>query len=277
MARAKPGVVAFSGGPLVGTKLVRVIYIDETGHSYKEPVAAVAGIILDPDKQWRLMADEIEALKQFVPEAFREGFVFHATDLFYGGKYRRGWPDEDRWSLLENLVALPRKLKVPLVLGCAEKPAEELRNKPQLDSVVIHVLAYLRCLKSADTYMKDFASPDEVAMIVAEERKEAREAIRAAHNLAMSNLIDQVMPSLGGPITRIKTPPAFASKEEEILLQIADACAWTFQRHLRGGEQSDRYIHAMFGDFAHPVDLGKMRTERSTYYGFAWAERAKSS
>jgi hypothetical protein len=30
---------------------MRVVYLDETGHSYKEPVAVVAGVILDPDRQ----------------------------------------------------------------------------------------------------------------------------------------------------------------------------------------------------------------------------------
>ena len=155
---------------------MRVIYLDETGHSYQEPVAAVAGFILNPDEQWKLMADEIERLKESVPPEFREDFIFHATDLYSGGKYRAQWLDEDRWSLLESLVALPRKMKVPLVIGSAQKPANELRNKPHLDSLVIHALAYLRCLKQADVYMNEFAHPDEVAMIVAEERKEARDA-----------------------------------------------------------------------------------------------------
>jgi hypothetical protein len=127
----------------LGTKLVRVIYLDETGHSYKEPVAAVAGVILDPDRQWRLMADEIEKLKETVPAQFRDA--------------------------------------------------------------------------------------------------------------------------------------AFASKEEEILLQIADACAWTFQRHMKAGDQSERFINAMFGDFAHPADLSKMRAEPANCYGFAWIERAQVS
>jgi hypothetical protein len=87
---------AFGGAPLVGTQLVRIIYLDETGHSFKEPVAVVAGIILDPDKQWRLMADEIEGLKRRVPDQFRDGFVFHATDLYSGGRWRQSWPNESR-------------------------------------------------------------------------------------------------------------------------------------------------------------------------------------
>jgi Protein of unknown function (DUF3800) len=264
----------------VRTKLMRVIYLDETGHSFKEPVAVVAGIILDPDKQSRLIADEIEALKSRVPTEFRDGFFFHATDLYYGGPLRKVWSNESRWSLLEALVAIPRKLKVPLVIGVAHKPAMDIRQKPMLDSVVIHALAYLRCLKPADTYMSEFAAPEEVCMVVAEERKEAHDAIRVAHKLAMNKaLVDEWMPELADqfPITRIKAPPSFASKDEEVLLQIADACAWTFQRHIRGGDQSERFTHALFGEFAHPTDLSHMRTEAARYYGFAWREPAQAS
>jgi hypothetical protein len=149
-----------------------------------------------------------------------------------------------------------------------------------LDSRVIHAMAYLRCLKPADTYMNEFAAPEEIAIVMAEERKEARDAIRSAHKLAMNkSLIDEFMPDLADqfPITRIKAPPSFASKDEEILLQIADACAWTFQRHIRGGDQSERFIHALFGEFAHPTDLSHMRTEAARYYGFVWREPAQAS
>ncbi|MER9432360.1 hypothetical protein [Mesorhizobium sp. M0408] len=104
----RSAVRAFGGGPLVGDKIVRVVYVDETGHTTREPVAIVAGLILDPDRQWRVLADRIEALKADVPEKFREGFIFHATDLEHGGKYRHDWPDEDRWALLDRLIALPR-------------------------------------------------------------------------------------------------------------------------------------------------------------------------
>jgi hypothetical protein len=40
------------------------------GYSFKEPVAAVAGIILNPDKEWRALATEIEILKEQVPAEF---------------------------------------------------------------------------------------------------------------------------------------------------------------------------------------------------------------
>jgi hypothetical protein len=252
---------------------VRVVYLDETGHSFKEPAAAVAGIILDPDKEWRALAAEIEILKDRVPADFRDAFVFHANDLFYGGKYRQHWSDEDRWSLLESLLGLPRKLKIPLVVGSSQKPAREDRAEPHADSIYTHAMAYMLCLKAADIFMINVTPANEVAMVIAEERKEASKAIRIAHNLALNRkLVEQWLPEFMDlfPISRIKGPPAFGSKDEEILLQIADACAWLFQRYMREGDQSDRFLAALCGDFAYPIHLGKMRSDAASYYCFLW-------
>ena len=71
---------------------MRVIYLDETGHSYQEPVAAVAGFILNPDKQWKLMADEIERLKESVPPEFRENSSFTLPiSILAANIERNGW------------------------------------------------------------------------------------------------------------------------------------------------------------------------------------------
>jgi hypothetical protein len=252
---------------------MRVVYLDETGHSFKEPHAAVAGVLLDPDQQWAALAQSIDHLKKDVPEQFRNGFFFHASDLFGGGKWRNTWPDEDRWHLLEKLVALPRLLHVPIVLGFTAKPEE--RDEPGREGRYIHAMAYIFCLKAADRFMREQTPPNEIAMVVAEERAEARNAIRAAHNLASSKqLLQQFFgPELcdGLPITRIKAPPAFASKEEEVLLQMADACAWVFQRHLSRRDMSERFTDAMFGEFAQPAQLSAMRTLAANDVCFWWA------
>ena len=78
-------VRAIGGGPLVGDRLVYVIYLDETGHDKKNKIVAVAGVVLNPDKQWVQLANGIEELKARVPEQHRDGFIFHATDLYYRG------------------------------------------------------------------------------------------------------------------------------------------------------------------------------------------------
>jgi len=129
------------------------------------------------------------------------------------------------------------------------------------------------CLKAADEYMISMA-PNEVAMVVAEERREARQALEAAHNLAIDKkLVNQFLPEFSHlfPISRIKAAPAFAKKEEEILLQMADACAWVFQRYMRGGDHSERFMDAFCGS-ARPIDLGKIRDDAATYRVFHWID-----
>lgn len=251
-SRAMTSVRALGGGPLLGDKLVRIVYVDETGHSAKEPVVIVAGLILDPDKQWRELADRIRALvSEEVPEEFRPGFIFHATDLMYGGRYRRAWADEARWATLEKLLSIPRELRIPVCLGLARKPIPR-DEKPHRESVLTHVIAYALCMKGADRFMVDVAAPNEVAMVVAEHRKEAREHIEKAHYwLTDEESVKSWLPSFmhaDFPITRIKAPPAFASKQVEPLLQIADACAFVLQRYVNASYQSDRFLTAFLGN-----------------------------
>lgn len=126
-------VVAIGGAPLVGDRILRILYVDESGHSAKEPVALVAGLILNPDRQWRVLAERLDALRELVPEEFRDGFVFHANILFNGGKYRERWNREDSRSLLKKILAIPREMKIPIVLGYIRKSKE--RSDPGKDSL----------------------------------------------------------------------------------------------------------------------------------------------
>jgi hypothetical protein len=243
-------VRAFGGGELWGTKLVRVIYVDETGHAPKQPICAVAGIMLDPDKQWRALADRIDELKADVPKEIRAGFFFHATDLHYGGKNRNTWADDDRWALLDKLLALPRELRIPLAVGWCHRTKSPAPMVAKRMPVYSHALSYVLCLKAADDLIDNHAPQNEVAMVVAEERPEAHRMLRLAHNIVSSkDLIRQLLPDLPEhfAISRIKAPPAFAAKSEEVLLQMADACAFAFQRFLNGAARGDHLLQAILG------------------------------
>ena len=262
---------AFGGGPLVGTKLMKVVYLDETGHDAKQTVAAVAGVLIDPDRQWLALAERIKLLRLEVPDEYRDGFIFHATDLHYGSK-RPNWPRDEQRQLLNRLIELPRLLGIPIVLGVWRKVHE--RGPAQQESIVVHALAYGFCLKAADWYMSTLAPPDEVAMVVAEERPEAHKAIRASHALLSDEAtIRKWLPPFvlrDFPISRIKAPPAFASKDEEILLQMADACAFVFQRFINGGDGHEKLVDAMFGEHAHPMALSKLKTDSIPWTCFWW-------
>lgn len=267
------GVRAIGGFPLEGKKLLRVLYLDETGHDKRSNVTCVAGLIINCDTQWRALAEDVEQLKSYVPEQFQDGFYFHATDLQNGGRYRQTWANEDRWALLDKLIALPRLHNIPIVLGYTTPPTGISWDPKQ--SIVNHSLAYSYCLMGGDWYMKNHV-PNEAAMVVAEERPEAHKAMKAAQNLFSSQkLVDEFLPihlqDKLPLITRIKAPPAFAAKEDEVLLQISDACAFVFQRFWNKAHGYDRLVDAMFGNRP-PLEFEKLRDSAANFGCFYWGE-----
>jgi hypothetical protein len=66
-----------------------MIFLDAAGigNAKHEPVIVIAGVILHADKQWKdvgqYLSDMADAL---APAEHRNGFVFHATELFSVGK-----------------------------------------------------------------------------------------------------------------------------------------------------------------------------------------------
>lgn len=267
-------LTAFGGGPLLGTRIVRVIYLDETGHDARNQFCAVAGMLVDPDNQWAPLAEEVANLREEVPEEFRPGFLFHASELFHrGGKYRERWPVEDRRDLLKRLVALPRKLSIPMVLGFAQKPTARDEDRHR-ESLVSHSMAYMFCLKAADAFMIRYGGEAEGVMIVAEERPEAQKVLRAAHNLSRSGeLVKQWLPPFMHdrfPLSRIKAAPAFASKDDEVILQISDAFAFVMQRALNGAADFEEFIHAIFGGDGLDGAIEKARRDYANYIFFHW-------
>src|SRR2546430_2602291 len=99
---------SISGVELDGDKLVRLVYLDESGSS-TEPFLVVAGVIIDADKQWRLVERNVnELIGKYVPEENQKGFIFHATDMLGGhgifAKHRERWREA-----LRELLEIPSK------------------------------------------------------------------------------------------------------------------------------------------------------------------------
>jgi hypothetical protein len=71
---------------------VRLVYMDEAGISKaaEEPFTVVAGVVVHADHQLNCVESALERiLIRHIPERVRDGFVFHATELFNGGKTLR--------------------------------------------------------------------------------------------------------------------------------------------------------------------------------------------
>jgi Protein of unknown function (DUF3800) len=231
-------------------QLMRVLYLDESGHHAGSPVAVVAGILLRNDEQWVSLSNRLEELRALVPDEFKEGFTFHATDLQNGGKYRGKWSAEDRWHLLDLLVATPREQKIDVAMGFC-RPLDSTEIPKAEWSYWMHNFAYIWCISAANGFMNEKSRPDDFAMVIAEDRPEVRKTLKICHKMISdTNLIKEAYGELSAKIdtvTRIKYPPHFASKDDEAMLQLADVCAFALQRFIAGTNRYERLFESMMG------------------------------
>lgn len=260
------GPRSLSGVKLHGNNLSLHIYIDETGISAKEKVAVVAGVIVDPDRQYLEVSEEINKLiAEFVPSEHRRNFSFHAKDLFHGtGRTpfdRRTYPPERAREALKRLVIIPAKFCLPVVFGFLNKTypdpirdrlRKERKPREMLASDV--AIAFSMCAVAAERFMKQHAAPGELATMHAEQNPDTEKMIRLArkslggkmrHNLAIF-FSKEAQKHL--PITRIIDEISFHKKDDAFLLQLADATAFMLRFVLEQRNDCDDLFTAFFGN-----------------------------
>jgi Protein of unknown function (DUF3800) len=253
-------VLSASGVPLEGNKLVRVTYIDESGLSRREPVLVQAGVIVHGDDQLVPVEEHLEYLVQkHIPADKRDGFFFHATDIYGGGKQdclfhdKHEWPDERRWAILDDLAAIPDKFDLPVCIGIIQKadfplPESTDRTKPevlrQID-VAQHAMAIIQCEVAVELWLRKHTEK-EITHVIAENNDEVRLAAREAHTLLRD---PQAISAAGGPANhpvypfkRIRDGLQFTTKSESRLLQIADICAWAMRRYVNVAPNARRFF-----------------------------------
>lgn len=253
LVRPIPGQ-SLSGHPLEGHNIVRMIYLDDAGLSnpLQEPFVVVAGVMVDADRQWLELERHLEALADtHAPPERRDEFFFHATELFSGGGFfpRDKYPREERWKILDELMAVPKKFKLPIVAGWVER-AKLAEKFPNLDRATLTVhaqsIAYMICTYAADLYMrkgKDVRE-GEVATIVMENNNQARKQIAAMHMFNRNPKNAEVLYSykLGDLVLkRIIGSPHFEQKGQSSPLQLGDVCAFAIKRHLMRTPESARF------------------------------------
>lgn len=259
---------AFGGGLLWGDKPVRYLFMDEAGTSAVEPVTVVVALIADADNH--VMSAEALALELLgcVPPQHKDGFVFHATQVFGDQKYREGWSMTDRLYLLKGMMSLPRRIGMAISLSAVWRnsiPESDQNPRLRISSEQMdHLLAFSYCLTVADRNIRRFAGPREVASIVAEDVPDMRRFLKAAPKAWKDNpihlgpeLLRQTERDLAAGystqsgefrITRIRNSVHFVEKSEDPLVQVADACAYGFRRYFAGESFGQEFADAILGD-----------------------------
>jgi hypothetical protein len=234
---------------------MRLVYVDESGISPGDPVLVVAAVIINADKDLIAIEKHLESLvEKHIPAESQDGFVFHATDIYGGGKAdcmfhdRTMWPNEKRSAILVDLLAVPAKFSLPICVGlvqASEFPAQGSRegHTPAQIALASHAVALAQCEMAVEFWMRKNA-PKEVAVVIAENNNDVRRAAKDTHVYLRSpgDMKKAGMDAEGlFPFTSIRDGIHFATKSESRHLQIADACAWAFHRAAVKGQNAKRF------------------------------------
>jgi hypothetical protein len=242
MSRRSQRPLSISGEPLVGTNLMQLVYLDEAGKSneVQEPYLVVAGVIVNPDQKWRDIENYFMNLsKKCFPGHSGPPIVFHAMHIFHGTHLfdRKKWSFPRRIRLLEKLASVPKDFNLPLVMGYVRRaPVRKwlTENSPNMSAknalAYMHAAAFFNAIRRVENWMFQNAK-NEVAMLIAEDAPEIKDRIRALHRIYTDRSLN-MLPVGAFRSNRIVDAVHFAKKDQSLLLQIADHCAFIMKRKL---------------------------------------------
>ena len=262
---ASSGPLSLSGHALEGNKVVRLIYVDEAGISNKEqePFLVVGAVIVHADDQLDGVERHFSQLvADWIPPEHRQGFVFHAKELFPGGgkvfnRADPAWPLSRRLELADALAAIPERFNLSLAIAFVEKskfpsdPAQRphwQRMSARDQLVGTHTAAFLSCALLIDRWMR-CALPSEVSMMVVEDNDQSRSFIKEVTRYHQETNLDAfVDPQHKGwfPLRKIKEDPLFQAKRSYSVLQLADFWSYVFKRKLMNDDRYDRFVRPMW-------------------------------
>lgn len=256
-------------GRLEGNRIVHLVYMDEAGISRDEPHLVVSGVMVDADKKLVAVERHIEKLvNRYIPEDHRDGFVFHATELFNGGGklFKRSdpnWPIERRLEIADELSKAIKKFALPLVFGHVEKKEffPKLEAPPTWGAhdftLAGHVVAFMSAAMQVEMWMRQNTN-GEVCLLIIENTESARKLITETQTTyqspaALRKLYQGEIPKEDAqyfPFRRIKQSPLFEPKAPSSVLQLADFAAYVFKKLLVGNKHYKRFVDVFMSSLA---------------------------
>jgi hypothetical protein len=261
---------------------MRFVYMDEAGTDADSPVTMVVGLIVNADTQLMDAEAAIREVNDGVPASLRKGeFIFHADAIWSDPKYRAEWALSDRIAVLKRMMALPRRLQIPIAFGMVRRNASTETVGRLSAAQVHHVRAFECCVARADKHIREFAHPREIGSIVSEDVPEMRRFLKAAVSRFRDNPV-VLGPGLVQPteeekqlgyikqesefrVSRIRKSVLFVEKDEDPLTQLADAIAFGLKRYHSEQHLGADFATAIFGsqqpvpplsDFTTPTSSG---------------------
>jgi hypothetical protein len=220
------------------------------------------GVVVNVDDQLNAIENQLDRLMvRHIPARIRnQGFVFHATEVFNGGKYIKRdkpsligpheWPMERRQAIANDIIDILKKFKLPIAIGFVERskfaanmglpqgiPAAE-------ETIAAHVATFMNCAMVAEQWMRK-ETQNENCLLVVENNDDAREMIKDVHRYHQDKKIEAVIDDrtkIHFPLRKIKEDPLFQPKKATSPLVLADFCAYIFKKYLMKNQHYQPYL-----------------------------------
>jgi hypothetical protein len=233
---------------------VKLIYMDEsgTGSIEREPFMFVTAVIVDADTKWRRVNEDIGAIiDEHIPAEDREGFAFHATNLFHGGKYfgKKVWSRPQRWKILSQLVQLIEAHRLPIAYGILDRKSHEsaIEARGSMNTrdkmAILQASAFAYCAMACEVWLQTFTD-NETGLMIAEDNSDVRFQVRHYHT-QLKNPDHAFFKNAHHdyqPLSQVIDTVHFATKPDTRILQLADVSAFLLRRTLAGFSDVDQFI-----------------------------------
>lgn len=224
---------AFGGAGLDGRRPVLFAYLDESGIGdiKIEPYWVVAGLIIDPDRDWLAARNELDRIRYEYLGEDCEGVILHAMDIFQGnGAFsRERFSLQQRIGILRDIFAICESCDISVVYGYADR--RRIQENPA--AMHPHEQCYLHCLLWIEHTIRSVGKDGEVVTLVLENNDELQKRIKGLHKNIESGMEIAPLPSVTGncyPPQRIMDVPHHCEKQGAPLLQIVDTVAFCIRR-----------------------------------------------
>jgi hypothetical protein len=275
--------LSISGDELHGERLVRKIYLDESGNSGTHKVCVVAGLVLHVDTQWRPAVRKFEDLLADMPDEYRiqkDGtpFVFRTYMMLAKSSYPN-WNVEKRREIVHKVMAIPTELNIPIAIGAVKKDGVKRATGRAVEKMSYEEECQYLCFALAVNRADDFlgkSAKGELGELTADDHEglgkrmnslitrmktlpmhigELREGqIAREERLGVHNIIDEI---------------TFVKKTRYVQpLQIVDAVAYGLRTFYEGGDFADVCMKSICTIPGYPLsaeDLDPMRLHEGIF------------
>jgi hypothetical protein len=201
-----------------------------------------------------------------IPKRLQDGFVFHAMEVFNGGKMLKRlkpdisgpeeWPVARRLAIATEIIDIPRKFKLPIAIGFVERASfpREFRlpdGIPESEiTITAHVSAYMNCAMIAEQWMRKETS-NKKCLLVVENNDEARTMIGDVQRYHQDKTIVELLDEKSRvyfPFRKIQEDRLFQPKKPSNPMILADFCAYVFKQFLVNKPLYKQFINQIRGN-----------------------------